>query len=175
MKLKSEQRKWNQTIRNVEVKTYLYFCFTLPYCEMNAIYVCSRSWLRFFCVFAACLGSQGDGPYPVASTTLGIHQQVLLGEGGPMGLCPHSPMLMTTVVSWCCITLVTLAAGWAHGNATRNRSGVPTYVWVCMCACVAELATHSGAQGIPQTELKGYIYWLLLRAGSVPSFFLRFS
>jgi len=65
----------------------------------------------FFNIFDLCLGSQVDGPYPVASTTLGIHQQVLLGRGSPVGLCPHSPMLMTTVVSRCYITLVTFGCG----------------------------------------------------------------
>jgi len=62
-------------------------------------YVPVAGMVPFFYTFALCLGSHNDGPYPVASTTLGIHQQVLLGRGGPVGLCPHSPMLMTTVVS----------------------------------------------------------------------------
>jgi hypothetical protein len=38
-----------------------------------------------FYIFALCLASQGDGPYPVASATLGIDRRVLLGEGESHG------------------------------------------------------------------------------------------
>ena len=82
------------------------------------------------------------------------------GRGSPVGLCPHSPMLMTTVVSWCCITLVTLAAGWADGNASRNKNGI-----LCVCGWTRETRRCAWDTA---NRIK-WIYWLVLKVGCLPS------
>jgi hypothetical protein len=72
-----------ETITLVEIKYVFVYCFSVSYCSMNTTRASSRTERAYY-IFAVRVGSRDDGPYPVASTTLGIHQQVLLGWGSPM-------------------------------------------------------------------------------------------